>query len=227
MRMFRWVLVVVLGSVAPFTACEDATGPKGTGQFQLLITDEAADYLSSATVWISEAYLQPAEEPDGDGMEGTRLPLPLEETGIDKCAEVEGAVWEFDLLLLQGGLTTPLTEAVAVEAGSYHQLRLIVEKAFVVLAGNLVDEDWDGLTFNDGTHEKELFVPSGMQTGIKVNLLAPITIAENELTEVTVDFDVNDNFVIQGNPDPESGAGIKGILFTPVLKEIDRSEGEG
>jgi hypothetical protein len=35
-----------------------------------------------------------------------------------------------------------------------------------------------------------------------------------------VDFDVSQNFVIQGNP--ETPAGIHGILFTPVLRAIVR-----
>ncbi len=37
-------------------------------------------------------------------------------------------------------------------------------------------------------------------------------------TKITVDVDVNANFVIQG--DPETPAGIKGVLFTPLLVEI-------
>ena len=49
-----------------------------------------------------------------------------------------------------------------------------------------------------------------------------IEVTENVLTIVTVDFDVNDNFVIQGNA--ESPAGIQGVLFTPTLKEKGRTE---
>jgi hypothetical protein len=230
MKMFRWVLTVVLGSVALFTACDDATGPQGPGQIQLLITDETAEYLSSATVCISSAYLQPAEEHEGEGMEGTRVYLPLEATLENDLVECEPGEWEFDLLLLQNGLTLPLTPEVAVETGSYHQLRLIVAKAVVWLDGQLVDDGeglvWDGLTFNDGTYRKDLFVPSGMETGIKVELLNPITPVEGVLTVHTIDFDVNDNFVIQGDPGPESQAGINEILFTPVLKEVERSAAE-
>jgi hypothetical protein len=42
---------------------------------------------------------------------------------------------------------------------------------------------------------------------------------------VLVDFDVDQNFVIQGNP--ETPAGINGILFTPVLRELSRSRQDG
>ena len=62
-----------------------------------------------------------------------------------------------------------------------------------------------------------------MESGIKVQLLVgPIAPVGDSLTVVTVDFDVNDNFVMQGNP--ETPAGIHGILFTPVLKEKRRSQ---
>ena len=41
------------------------------------------------------------------------------------------------------------------------------------------------------------------------------------MTIVVVDFDANESFVIQG--DPESPDGIKSILFTPVLRELSRT----
>ena len=46
-----------------------------------------------------------------------------------------------------------------------------------------------------------------------------------ETTIVLVDFDVNENFRLQGNP--ETPAGLQGILFTPVLKEKSRTVDEG
>jgi hypothetical protein len=63
-------------------------------------------------------------------------------------------------------------------------------------------------------------VPSGSQSGIKVDLGSAIVADDGETTVIVVDFDVDQNFVIQGNP--ETPAGIMGILFTPVLKEKSR-----
>ena len=57
-------------------------------------------------------------------------------------------------------------------------------------------------------------------SGIKVQLAEPLSAESGMVTIVVVDFDVNDNFKLQGNPD--TPAGIKGILFTPVLKEKSR-----
>jgi len=66
---------------------------------------------------------------------------------------------------------------------------------------------------------KALKVPSGMQSGIKVLLGEPVTADAGELTIVTVDFDVDDNFVLQGPADAPHG-----VIFTPVLKEKGRTE---
>ena len=53
---------------------------------------------------------------------------------------------------------------------------------------------------------------------IKVIMLDEvISIDEDELITITLDFDVDRNFVIQGGQGQE---GIQGILFTPVLMEL-------
>ena len=94
---------------------------------------------------------------------------------------------------------------------------MVVTAATVTLA--------DGLTFNDGTNSQTLTVPSGAQTGIKIKLQGAdgadnsggIDIVEGE-TILVVDFDVAQNFVVQGNAN--TPAGINGILFTPSLRAI-------
>jgi len=48
-----------------------------------------------------------------------------------------------------------------IPSGTYAQLCMIVEAATVTLA--------EGYTFNDGSTERDLFVPSGAQTGIKLS----------------------------------------------------------
>ena len=117
----------------------------------------------------------------------------------------------FDLLTLRDGITTDLTGFVEIEAGLYQGLRLVVDHAQVTLA--------DGLLFLDDTDSATLQVPSGSQSGIKVKLDEAIDAAEGESTTVTVDFDVDRNFVIQGG---QGQSAIRAVLFTPVLMELDR-----
>ena len=84
------------------------------------------------------------------------------------------------------------------------------------------------LTFTDGTTYRSLKVPSGAQSGIKVKLqstdadtLVPyVTITPGQAILV-VDFDVSQNFKIQGNPN--TPAGLRSILFTPVLRAVVRN----
>ena len=105
-----------------------------------------------------------------------------------------------------------------IPSDTYVQMRLIVESASVMLA--------DGYEFNSGGKTAELTVPSGAQTGIKLNLRedeegdeesAGVQIAGGE-TVLVVDFDVNQSFRIQGSP--ETPAGISGVSFRPTLRVV-------
>ena len=187
---------VLLAAVA-FTACDDSTSPNGTAQLTVLLTDAPSMYLDSAWVDIGAVEL----------IGGEGGPILLSDDGTD------GFV---DLMQLQGVATEALAD-VEIPAGTYNQLRLVVEAARVKLA--------DGYTFNDGSVRDDLTVPSGAQTGIKLNLKAAdseagdggVEIAGGQ-TVLVVDFDVNQSFVIQGNP--ETPAGINGILFKPTLRVV-------
>lgn len=200
--MFSTKLAKLLGTTlllaTGLTACSDSAGVDGDASMRVLLTDAPSDYVDSAWVDIGAVELMPA----GEGG-----PVTLAVDGTD------GFV---DLLDLQGGATSLLADA-DIPAGDYSQLRLIVEEARVSLA--------DGYEFTDGSTSKSLFVPSGAQTGIKLNLAGstgedgggPVTIATGE-TVLVLDFDVNQSFVIQG--DPEAAAGINDILFTPTIRVV-------
>ena len=178
------------------SACGESTGPEGMARVQIHLTDAPADYLSAAEVCLSQVYLQ-----GGGGEEGGRLVLWEMGDGEPQC---------FDLLELQG-VSAAITPSVEIPAGTYPQLRLVVESASVTLA--------PGYTFSDGVETTmDLAVPSGAQAGIRVQLMEPVLAEAAEVTEITVDADVNQNFVLQGSP--ETPAGIRGVLFTPHLVEV-------
>lgn len=183
---------LVLALAVALTACGEATSPGGDAQLTVALTDAPSDYYASATVDIGSIQIIPDDGP----------PVTLTNDG-----------GEHDLLSLQNGVTADLA-TLSIDPGTYLQLRLVVENAHVELA--------DGLQFQDGSTEKDLFVPSGAQTGIKINLSsadgngdAGVEIRQGE-TILVVDFDVAQNFVIQGDPDTQ--AGIQDVLFTPLLR---------
>lgn len=117
------------------------------------------------------------------------------EFGVETIAEGEQ---HFNLLDLQSGVTAALASST-LPAGPVVQIRLIVTEASVVLL--------DGTTF-------DLLVPSGAQTGIKI-LTPGVEVAAGAETTTTLDMDVSESFIVQGNA--ETMAGIQGFIFTPVV----------
>jgi hypothetical protein len=181
-------LVRVLGFMAGslILACSDSNGPSSQGTVTVRLTDAPADDFQSATVYISQ--------------------VTLIGSGTSASGEVISDTHaSFDLLTLQNGVTATLGSA-SVPTGSYSQIRLVVDSARVVLAG--------GRTFADGSNTAVLQIPSGQQTGIKLNFGPPVEVTEGE-TVLVVDFDVSQSFVFQG---PKSSP--NGVLFKPVLHAV-------
>ncbi|HJQ65229.1 MAG TPA: DUF4382 domain-containing protein, partial [Gemmatimonadales bacterium] len=112
---------------------------------------------------------------------------------------------EYDLLALQGGVTALLGDPL-IPAGDYESLHLIVDSARVMLA--------PPTTFTNGTDTATMKVPSGPQTGLKVNFGGPVHIAPGQ-TDLVVDFDVLRSFVFQGPRDAPTS-----VLFKPVLHGV-------
>jgi hypothetical protein len=104
----------------------------------------------------------------------------------------------FDLLTLQGGVTTNLG-AATLATGRYNAFRLIL------------DTDQSSVILNDDT-EVDVVWPSAGQTGIKIFLDAPIDVVEGSSVMV-LDFDVGRSFVLRGSPLRNNG-----LLFKPVIR---------
>lgn len=114
--------------------------------------------------------------------------------------------FSFNLLDLTNGVTATLVD-MQVPLGSYDEIRMLVTDADVLLK--------DGETF-------DLKIPSGSTSGIKVKLNNALEVAENNEYDILVDFDVSKSFKVQGNPN--TPAGIKGFIFTPVIKAVIQSQ---
>ena len=98
----------------------------------------------------------------------------------------------FDLLTLQNDVTAALGDAT-LTAGTYGQLRLIVDKASVVVAGV----------------ESSLTIASGARTGIKVPL--DQMVQDGTTYTVTLDYDASASIKDTG----------RGYLMTPVIQVKD------
>lgn len=215
-RRLRSTAAMLALGIAPLAGCDGGTSPE-LATVVVLVTDRPSEVLETAEVWISRIYLQGGEDadaaPGGSGPdEGTSSNgrVDLFDAGDDP-----GARQVLDLLTLRDGATIDATGEVQVEAGIYHQLRFVVDSTRVVLEG--------GYTFEDGTTERGFTVPSGGQSGIKVELIdGALEAGASETVTVTVDFPVDESFVIQHASD--AGV-IRRILFTPSLREMERMTG--
>lgn len=198
-----WVAAAVAAVAAGLVACDDTatTGPEnqptsdGLAHLQVLLTDAPADYIAGAWVDIGLVEILPS---------GAGGPINLTD---------DATAGMVNLLDFQGPATTPIAEAT-IDPGEYKQLRLIVDSARVDLK--------PGYTFRDGSTSMSLKVPSGAQTGIKLNLRdadgaggGGVLIHPGQ-TVLLLDFDVNQSFRLQGNP--ETPAGIKSMSFTPLIR---------
>lgn len=173
-------MIVAVGLFA--VGC-DSTGPNatddpdGTSTLQMFLTDAPGDILEANVVIESVSIVPVEDSSDGDSTD----------TGISVLQEEDFAV---DLTKLQGGVDTLMAE-LEIGAGTYSQVRLqtAAPDDFTVL---YEDENGDPA-------EANLFIPSGEQTGIKVNFDEPLTVdADTDLTTVTLDFSVEDSFVKRG-----------------------------
>ena len=72
----------------------------------------------------------------------------------------------------------------------------------------------DGETFS-------VKVPSGQQTGIKLFINPGLVVQGGLTSELLLDFDLSNSFVLQGNMD--TPAGIKGFHFKPVIRAVNKS----
>ncbi len=133
--------------------------------------------------------------------------------GGNAIVELTGDGGDHNLLELTDGVTATVASLV-VPADTYRQLRFVLDEVEVKLAS--------GYSFADGGARKPIVVPSGAQTGIKLNIDdfddepgAGVRIASGE-TILVIDFDVDQNFQIQVSPtDPNV---IQNVVFTPLLR---------
>jgi len=158
-----------------------------SGTLNLAITDAAIDSAQSVFVQIS-------------GVEVHSNSQGAQQFDFSEAKTI-------DLLNLQGSASAPLLESVALEAGSYQWMRLKV----------VTEGDLDTYIVLDDGSSYELNIPSGSETGLKMN--RGFDLAVNGSVDFTVDFDLRKSITAkglkQGNPE---------FKLRPTLRTTDNSE---
>jgi len=183
-------LICSIAALSGVAACSgsDSTSVSGTGMLELRLTDAPSDDFQSATIFVSSVYAK-------GGSAGASEAL------------VSSTKATYDLMTLQNGVTATMGTA-NVPSGSYSQIRLVVDSAKVTLKA--------GKTFADGSSTARLNVPSGSESGLKVNFAGPVDVGSGTAT-VLVDFDVAGSFILQGPRSQPTGCSLRPLIHAVSL----------
>ena len=193
----------LLGAVMTAAGCggSDGGGP-GTGTLSLQITDGAVDSAEHVYIQFSGLELQAAgggrttlyycQDP-ADPTKTILSPVPCTTPPAPK---------KLDLLALSGGLAETLLDDFTLPAGRYEWIRLMVDTAgtrdsYIVLLGGA---------------EHELTIPSGDQTGLKLN--RGFNVPAGGSADFTIDFDLRKSVHVTGTGE---------YMLRPTLRLADNA----
>lgn len=183
MKIMTLQKIALTSTLLALGACgggSDSGNNGDTGTFSLNITDAPVDGATAVVVEFTGVTLKPDE-------------------GEDEVFEFDPPK-SIDLLKLQGTLSEPLLEGVEIPEGTYNQIRLHVNAEFDSIEDSYID-------LSDGGRE-ELRVPSGSQSGLKLN--SPFTVDADTADAVyTIDFDLRKSVI---NPRGQPGHFLKPVL---------------
>ena len=184
--IFNWVKsfgkLAIFAATCSLCACG---GSGGSGTLSVGLTDAPTEDYSAVYVTIREVQVHH----NGPGSD--------DEAGWQTIAQPNRT---YNLLELTDGVVEGLGEG-PLDSGSYSQIRLIVgttpDNAPNILchshpfANYVVDAD--------DSEIHELTVPSGEQSGLKIICAGKCDIADNQTTELILDFDAAASVVVAGN----------------------------
>lgn len=203
-------LVAASLALGALVACSDSEslGP-GEGRIAVRMTDAPfpLDDVASIDIFVVrvEAKTQATTEEDA------ALDVEEDEAESDGWIVLAEPNEKFDLMDLRNGVTVFLGDAV-VPQGNYQSFRLII------------DTDQSSVTLKDGTvltasSSPSIKFPSAGNSGIKIILTDDIVVEAGVTTDVLLDFDAEESFVLRGNTIMQNG-----LLFKPVIKATIHDE---
>jgi len=167
-------------------------GGAETGRLSLGVTDAPVDEASSVVVQFSGVAFKRAGSAPETVQNLTPSPRQL------------------DLLQFQGGRAALLLDGVTLPAGDYEWVRLIVDNA---------DGVRDSYITLIGGQECELRVPSGAESGLKLN--RGFTLPADGSIALTIDFDLRKSIHAPPGQRGTSEACTQGYLMRPTLRIVE------
>ena len=183
----RRTVLASLAVVMLASACGGDGGSSAMSSVQVSLTDTPIEDADNVVVSVSGV----AFKPEGSAPEVIESFTPR----------------SIDLLQYQNGRTAILLQDTPMQAGRYQWLRLIIDTqpvvrdSYIVINGN----------------ECELNVPSGAETGLKMN--RPIDVPADGSLALTIDFDLRKS--VHAPPGQASGACTTGYVLRPTLRLVN------
>ena len=197
-----FISAALLGAVVLGACSDDLTSVNnGSGKLVVRLTDAPflTDSVKSVDIFVVRVDGRVAPATDAEAEAEADV---ANKGGWQTLASPNASI---NLLALQNGVSTTLGDA-ELAAGTYNGFRLVIDqgKSSVTLKNGKV---------LSGTSNPGLVFPSGGTSGIKIQLSEAVKIAGGGITNLLVDFDVNESFVMRGNSIERNG-----LLFKPVVK---------
>ena len=195
---------LILGGALLALGCSDSgsTSLRSSGVLVARLTDAPfpTDEVKSVDVFIVRVDARLADVTDDEANQS--VSAESSSSGGWKTVATPNA--SYDLLSLQNGISATLGQAM-LPAGTYNGFRLVIDqdKSSATLK--------TGMVLNGGSTPGIKF-PSAGQSGIKIVLAQPVTIVAGTETDLLVDFNVDQSFVLRGNTIDKNG-----LLFKPVI----------
>ena len=196
LKLSAWIILSL--SILIFTACGGggSSGGGETGTVSVGLTDSATGKYSAIYITIDEVQVN-KKDSSSSGNSGWKT--------------VGNPMKTYNLLKLVNGVTEILGEN-ELEAGTYHQIRLIIGKT-AESENNINGEphpDANYVVLNDDGSYVPLKIPSGYQTGVK--LIHNFVVEDGGFVELVLDFEACKSVV-------ETGSGK--YILKPTIKVIE------
>jgi hypothetical protein len=178
-----WGISAIASACLMLAACGGGSdSPDGAGKLSVSITDAPIHDAQSVTVNFLGAEVKPADGPALRFYFCENLIDPINNPPVlqdNECTESAPYIKEIDLLKQTGGASALLLDDVNVSAGKVNWIRLVLADP----AGEIVLS----------TGNFPLTVPSGSQTGLKLN--RGFEVPKDGKAQIYIDFDVRKSIV--------------------------------
>jgi hypothetical protein len=170
-------------------------GGGDTGQLSLGVTDAPVDEASSVVVQFHGVAFKRAG------------------AAAERVENLSPSPRQLDLLQYQGGRAALLLDGVTLPAGDYEWIRLIIDNEPAVR---------DSYVVLTGGEECELRVPSGAESGLKLN--RGFTLPADGSVALTIDFDLRKSIHAPPGQRGTTEACTQGYLMRPTLRIVNDAE---